>query len=225
MNSSKLILIRHGQSIWNKLNLFTGWVDVGLSKEGTDEAIRAGEEIRDIEVDVIFTSTLIRAHMTLFLAMMDRGKVPVFVHEEGGKERDWGTIYNKESEKNSIPIYRSWHLNERMYGKLQGFNKDDMRKKYGKEQVKVWRRSYRVAPPDGESLADTAERTLPYFKDKVVPFLKGGKNVLISAHGNSLRAIVMYLDNLGEGEVVKLEIPTGEPLIYEYSGGKFEKKR
>jgi 2,3-bisphosphoglycerate-dependent phosphoglycerate mutase len=222
---TKLILMRHGESEWNKLNVFTGWVDVPLSKKGVDEAIKGGEAIKDIPIDVIFTSTLIRAHMTLFLAMLNHssGKVPVFLHLEGGREQKWSKIYDEKRERNTIPVYHSWHLNERMYGALQGCNKDEMREKVGKEQVKIWRRSFDTAPPEGESLRMTAERTLPYFKKEIMPYLERGKNVFVSAHGNSLRAIVMHLDGLSSEEVVGLEIPTGEPILYEYERGKWIK--
>lgn len=224
VTKSKLILMRHGQSQWNKLNLFTGWVDVPLSSEGIEEAIKGGEKIKDIPIDVIFTSTLVRAHMTLFLAMLNHSskKTPVFQHKEGNLHK-WATIYNKKTEKETIPVYYSWHLNERMYGELQGLNKIETAKKFGEEQVKIWRRSFDVAPPNGESLKMTAERTLPYFKKEIIPFLEEGKNVFISAHGNSLRSIVMHLDNLSGDEVIKLEIPTGEPLIYTYDKGQWTK--
>lgn len=222
---SKLILMRHGQSLWNKLNIFTGWVDVPLSQEGIEEAIKGGEKIKDIPIDVIFTSALIRAHMTLFLAMLKHSskKTPVFQHKEGNM-KNWGKIYDEKLAKEIIPIYYSWHLNERMYGELQGKNKVEIAKQFGEEQFKLWRRSYDVAPPNGESLKMTAERTLPYFKKEIIPFLEKGKNVFVSAHGNSLRSIVMYLDNLSAEEVVKLEIPTGDPLIYLYDNGKWIKE-
>ena len=224
-NKTKLILMRHGQSQWNKLNLFTGWVDVPLSKEGVDEAIKGGEKIKDIPIDIIFTSTLVRAHMTLFLAMLSHSsnKTPVFQHREGNQHQ-WGKIYNKKTIEEIIPVHYSWCLNERMYGELQGLNKDEARQKFGVEQIKIWRRSYDIAPPSGESLKMTAERTLPYFKNEIVPHLESGKNVFVSAHGNSLRSIVMYLDNLSGEEVVKLEIPTGDPIIYEYDKGSWLKK-
>jgi 2,3-bisphosphoglycerate-dependent phosphoglycerate mutase len=222
--TSKLILMRHGQSEWNKLNLFTGWVDIPLSQEGVNEAIKGGEKIKDIHIDMIFTSTLIRAQTTLTLAMLQHSskKVPVFYHTEG-KQRDWSKINNKETLKDTIPVYYSWHLNERMYGDLQGLNKDETREKYGIEQVQLWRRSFDVAPPSGESLKMTSERTLPYFKKEIMPHLENGKNIFISAHGNSLRSIIMMLDNLSEEEVVALEIPTGEPIIYLYDQGKWIK--
>lgn len=214
---TKLILMRHGESVWNKKNLFTGWVDVPLSEKGIQEAIEGGKKIKDIPIDVIFMSTLIRSQTTGFLAMAQHStKKTLVIQHEKGKLQEWGTIYNDKVNDDIIPVYYSWHLNERMYGELQGNNKDEMRKKFGEEQVKIWRRSFDVAPPKGESLKDTAARTLPYFKDQIVPFLKKNKNVFIAAHGNSLRSIVMYLDNLTKDEVVNLEIPTGVPIIYSY---------
>ncbi len=222
----KLILMRHGQSLWNKKNIFTGWVDIPLSEKGIEEAIEGGKEIKDIPIDIIFTSTLIRAHMTLYLAMLHHSsqKIPVMVHLGEKKIFHWEKSHNKQSAKNLIPVFSSWHLNERMYGALQGQNKDEMRKKFGKEQVHLWRRSYDVAPPEGESLSDTSKRTIPYFKKKIVPFLEEGKNVFISAHGNSLRSITMFLENLSKEEVVNLELATGKPIVYTYRRGTFRKK-
>ncbi len=216
---SKLILMRHGESCWNKKNVFTGWVDIPLSKNGIDEAVSGGEKIKNINIDVIFTSCLIRAQMTAVLALLnhDSKRVPVFMHVSG-KMKKWGEIYSKEAKKEVIPVYYSWHLNERMYGELQGLNKDKTREKFGKKQVHLWRRSFNVAPPNGESLFLTSRRTLPYFRKKIIPFLEKGKNVFIVAHGNSLRAITMYLENLNSEEVVKLEIATGSPIIYSYDG-------
>lgn len=224
--SSKLILLRHGESEWNRLNLFTGWVDVPLSQKGVDEAIKAGEKIKDIPIDVIFTSTLIRAHMTLFLAMLKHSskKTPIFQHRSG-KMKDWAKIYDEKSFESTIPVHYSWHLNERMYGELQGLNKQKVREKYGEEQFKLWRRSYDHAPPSGESLKMTSERTLPYFKENIIPFLNDQKNVLISAHGNSLRSIVMHIENLSKEEIIALEIPTGEPIIYNYDKQIFVKEK
>jgi len=223
-SKTKLILMRHGQSCWNQKNLFTGWVDVPLTEKGIQEAIEGGKKIQDIPIDVMFTSSLIRAQMTAFLAMLHHHsqKVPILIHHEK-KMKDWGKIYSDKSEERTIPVYYSWHLNERMYGKLQGLNKDETREKYGKEQVHIWRRSYATAPPEGESLEMTSKRTLPYFKSEVMPFLEKKKNVFISAHGNSLRSIIMYLDNLNEDEVVKLEIATGDPIVYEYFDKKWKR--
>lgn len=216
---SKLVLLRHGESMWNKLNLFTGWVDVPLSDRGIEEALRAGELLKDYRFDVIFTSELIRAIQTAMLVMSrNRSGVPKVIHEDG-KMKEWGVVYGEHG-KNYVPVYKSWHLNERYYGKLQGWNKDHARKVYGEEQVHLWRRSYDVAPPDGESLKDTAERTVPYFRERVIPELEKGKNVLVSAHGNSLRSIVMHIEGLTKEEVLRLNIPTGGvPLVYEYENG------
>lgn len=222
---SRLILLRHGQSEWNKKNVFTGWIDIPLSREGVDEAYRAGEEIKNIPIDMIFTSTLIRGMMTVMLAMLVHSskKVPMILHQGEGKLDEWSKCYDQETEKELIPVIKAWELNERMYGELQGKNKEKMRQIYGPEQVQIWRRSYDVAPPGGESLKMTAERTLPFFEKHVIPELKKGKNVLISAHGNSLRSIVMQLDDLSEEEVLKLEIPTGKPLYYELHKSGFKK--
>ncbi|EHR78003.1 phosphoglyceromutase [Thermococcus litoralis DSM 5473] len=219
---SKLILIRHGESLWNKLNLFTGWVDVPLSERGIEEALKAGELLKEWKIDVVFTSELVRAIQTAMLVMSKNTSGVPKIEHENGKMKDWGIVYGEHG-KNYVPVYKSWHLNERYYGKLQGFNKDEAKKIYGEEQVLLWRRSYDIAPPGGESLKDTAERTIPYFKEKIIPELEKGKNVLVSAHGNSLRSIVMHIEKLTKEQVLKLNIPTGVPLIYEYSEGKLER--
>jgi len=215
---SKLILMRHGLSAWNEQNLFTGWVDIPLSEAGIREAIEGGKKIRDLPIDTIFTSTLVRAHMTLALAMLQHAskKVPVFLHLGQGKLDEWGQIYGEEAKKTVIPVYSAWELNERMYGRLQGLNKAETAKQFGAEQVQTWRRSFDTAPPGGESLAMTAARALPYFKKEILPRLQRNENILVCAHGNSLRAIVMNLDGLNKDQVVKLELPTGEPIIYEF---------
>ena len=220
---SQLILLRHGQSEWNKANLFTGWVDIPLSMQGVEEAFIAGEKIAHIPVDVIITTTLVRAQTTAFLAMLKHSskKIPVVLHPREGKLEDWARIYSDAAAQNVIPVLRSWELNERYYGELQGLNKDEMRRKYGADQVQIWRRSFDTAPPGGESLAMTAARTIPYFEKTIVPLLKEGKNVLVSAHGNSLRAIIMDLEKLNKDEVVKLEIATGDPILYTFNNGVF----
>lgn len=222
---SKLILLRHGQSKWNELNLFTGWVDVPLSQKGIEEALYAGKLISDIPIDIIFTSTLIRAQMTAMLAMSlhSSGKVPVILHRDKSKLEEWAKIYDENTKQQTIPVICSWELNERMYGELQGLNKAEMTKKFGADQIKKWRRSYDIAPPGGESLAMNAERTLPYFDKNIVPVLAEGKNVFISAHGNSLRAIMMELDRLSHEQVIQLEISTGEPILYDYIDGRLIK--
>jgi len=187
---SKLVIVRHGQSVWNKENKFTGWVDVDLAEKGVEEANRAGELLKDYKFDAAYTSVLKRANRTLDIILDKIGQT-------------------------DIPITYDEALNERMYGDLQGKNKDEMREEYGEEQVHIWRRSYDVPPPGGESLKDTAERVLPYFEKEIVPMIKAGKNIIISAHGNSLRALIMKLEDLTPEEILKTEVPTGVPKVYE----------
>lgn len=186
---AKLILVRHGQSLWNLENRFTGWVDVPLTEQGQSEARRAGEKLRGLQIDVAYTSALRRAQHTLDLIL--------------------------ESIPLQIPVIRDQALNERDYGDLAGLNKDDMKKKYGEEQVHIWRRSFDVPPPGGESLKNTSERTLPFFERAIMGDIRQGKNVLVAAHGNSNRSIAMALENLSPEEVIALELPTGIPRVYE----------
>jgi 2,3-bisphosphoglycerate-dependent phosphoglycerate mutase len=167
-------------------------------------------------------STLIRSQMTAMLAMSQHasGKIPLVLHPGEGKLEEWAKIFNQEAADSTIPVIRCWELNERMYGDLQGLNKAETAKKFGADQVQIWRRSYDVRPPNGESLEMTAARSIPYFKETILPLLNEGKNIFVSAHGNSIRSIIMYLDNLSHEAVVKLEIPTGEPIIYNCEKGK-----
>lgn len=187
----KLVLIRHGQSLWNLENRFTGWVDVPLSPTGIAEAEAAADALRELgePMHIAYTSALRRAQDTLTIMLERLG---------------WET-----------PVIRDQALNERHYGDLQGLNKDDLRREYGEEQVKIWRRSYDIAPPGGESLKDTAARTLPFFRRCILGDIKQGKNVLVVAHGNSNRSIVMYLDGLTGEQVVNLELATGQYLVYD----------
>jgi len=214
---TKLVLLRHGESIWNKENLFTGWYDVDLSEQGKAEAKRAGELLKaeGFTFDIAFTSVLKRAIRTLWMAMDEMDLL-------------W------------VPVERSWRLNERHYGALQGLNKAQTAEKYGEEQVLIWRRSYDVPPPPleetdprypgfdpryadlskadlpkAECLKDTVERFLPYWHETIAPTIQKGKKVIIAAHGNSLRALVKYLDNISDEDIVGLNIPTGVPLVYE----------
>ena len=190
---SILVLVRHGESQWNLENRFTGWVDVPLSPKGIEEAKAAGEKIKKekIHFDAAFTSNLQRAQNTL------------------------KSILEKLGQEN-ISLHMDEALNERHYGDLQGLNKAETAKKFGDEQVKIWRRSYDIAPPNGESLKDTAARTLPYFQRQVLPLLKAGKNIIVAAHGNSLRSIVMSLDKLTKEQVLELNLATGVPIIYRF---------
>ncbi len=223
--AAKLIMMRHGQSEWNRLNLFTGWVDIPLSVKGVEESVEGGKKIAHVPIDIIFTSSLIRAQMTAMLAMMSHssGKVPCVQHPNEGKLEEWAKVFSKSAKESCVPVYCAWELNERMYGELQGLNKRETMDKFGEEQVHIWRRSFDQAPPKGESLEMTAARTIPYFVEKILPLLKEGKNVFIAAHGNSLRSIVMFLDNLSHEQVVKLELATGEPLLYTFRGEKWSK--
>jgi 2,3-bisphosphoglycerate-dependent phosphoglycerate mutase len=213
----KIVFLRHGESIWNKINKFTGWTDVDLSEKGTSEAITSGIVLKEegYEFDIAYTSVLKRAIRTLWLALDEMDLM-------------W------------IPVYRSWRLNERHYGALQGLNKAETAAKHGEKQVLIWRRSYDIRPPEleetderfpgndpkyreipeneipkAECLKDTVARVLPYWHEQIVPTIKSGKKVLIAAHGNSLRALVKYLDNVPKEEILKLNIPTGIPLVYE----------
>lgn len=213
----KLVLIRHGQSEWNKLNLFTGWHDVDLSEEGVVEAMTAGKRIKEagLEFDAAFTSVLTRAIKTLNYVL-------------------------EESDQMWVPVNKSWRLNERHYGALQGLNKQETAEKYGADQVQKWRRSYDTLPPlleenderqakndrryqlldthaipSGENLKVTLERVIPYWMDTIAPEIKEGRRVVIAAHGNSLRALVKFLEGISDDEIMELEIPTGVPLVYE----------
>ena len=217
-----LILLRHGQSVWNQKNLFTGWVDIPLSQRGIQEALAAGEIIKNLPIDYIFTSTLVRSLMTALLAMTNHlsQKIPYIVHEE---RPDMSRIYSEKEAQQMIPLFQSSALNERMYGELQGKNKQEVAKQFGEEQVKLWRRSYRIAPPQGESIFDTGQRTLPYFQERILPLIQQGKNIFISAHGNSLRSLIMDLEKLTEEEVLSLELPTGKPIVYEWTEQQFTK--
>jgi 2,3-bisphosphoglycerate-dependent phosphoglycerate mutase len=192
-----MVLLRHGQSVWNAANKFTGWTDVDLSEIGEKEAKAAGEELADISFDVVYTSDLIRAQRTATIAMA------------------------RNTASNSPPTITDWRLNERNYGDLQGLDKDETREKFGAEQVHIWRRSYDVPPPGGESLETCAERTIPCLEELIIPDLEAGKTILVAAHGNSLRSIVMHIEGLTREEVLKLEIATGVPRSYTYENGKF----
>ena len=200
MKSSYLVLVRHGQSEWNEKNLFTGWKDPKLTPRGVDEAIKAGKELKEAgySFDKMFTSDLFRA-------------------------QDTGRIILEQMDIPSIEVIKDVSLNERNYGDLAGLNKDEARKKWGEDQVHIWRRSFDVPPPGGESLKDTAERVLPYFKENIIPELIEGLDILVAAHGNSLRALVMELEEISSEEIVELEISTGVPLIYKFEENKIER--
>ena len=194
-----LVLIRHGQSVWNATNRFTGWTDVELSQKGEIEAATAGEQLADVRFDVVHTSALMRAQRTAEIVM--------------SKNRVSGEIPTKQDER----------LNERHYGDLQGLNKAETAEIHGAEQVHIWRRSFDVPPPGGESLEMTAERTIPYFVEEIMPDLDSGMNVLVAAHGNSLRSIVMHIEDISPEDITGLEIPTGAPMYYEFDNGQISR--
>ena len=200
MKPCYLVLVRHGQSEWNKKNLFTGWKDPKLTPKGVEEAIKAGDELKSsgYSFDKMYTSELFRAQET-------------------------GRIILDRMGLNSIEVIKDLSLNERNYGDLAGLNKEDAKKNWGEDQVQIWRRSFDVPPPGGESLKDTAERVLPYFKQNIIPQLSEGLNILVAAHGNSLRALVMEIEKISPDEIVKLEIATGVPLIYKFIENKIER--
>jgi len=187
-----LVLVRHGESQWNLENRFTGWTDIPLSERGRKEAEEAGQKLKDYRFEAAYTSVLVRAIDTLSIILEATGQ-------------------------KDLPIFKDQALNERHYGDLQGLNKDDIRDKFGAEQLKLWRRSYDVRPPGGESLADTAARVLPYWDRNIFPRIRKGEDLLVVAHGNSLRALVMHLDHLSKEEVVELNIPTGVPRRYVFN--------
>ena len=193
---TELVLIRHGQSVWNAANRFTGWTDVELSEKGEIEAATAGEQLADVRFDVVHTSALIRAQRTAEIVMSN----------------------NRVS--GEIPTRKDERLNERHYGDLQGLNKAENAEIHGTEQVHIWRRSFDVPPPGGESLEMTADRTIPYFVEEIIPDLESGMNVLVAAHGNSLRSIVMHIEGISPEDITSLEIPTGIPLHYEFDNGE-----
>ena len=212
---SCLILVRHGESQWNLENRFTGWVDVPLSEKGIEESISAGEKLKDIEFDTIYVSHMLRAIQTLhyILIASNSKRTPIIYHEEK-RIRDWE--HHAGDSNTEIPIFMSVDLAERYYGNLQGLNKQKTREECGEEQVHLWRRSYDTRPPGGESLKNTCERTTPYFKKHILKDLRDGKTVLVSAHGNSLRAITMHLENISEKDIPNVEIPTGVPIVYTF---------
>jgi len=208
----RLILMRHGQSVWNAERRFSGWIDVPLSRLGVDEALAAGLLLHGKEIHRLYTSDLVRSSSSATLALVDHEQTPIPVEHGCSGQR-------------TIPWVRSFALRERHYGLLQGKKKDNAILEHGEEQVRVWRRGYDTPPPGGESLAMTSQRVVPYFNQEIEPHLERGETVFICAHGNSLRALCMELDALSPEQVQNLEIPTGIPLFYLYEGGQWTQEK
>lgn len=217
---AKLFLQRHLKSQWNVENRFSGWVDNPLSEEGISQGQEAADLIKDIEFDKVYTSPLSRNKQTVLrIFRLAGGKYPVFKYMDG-KMGKWGNMSGPE---NFMPVYVSEALNERYYGKLQGLNKSETIEKYGEEQVHLWRRSYNIAPPGGESLKDVCKRVNPFFKKYAEKDLKEGKNILIVASHNSLRAIVKYVENISNDKIMDIELPFGSLIKYEFENNKYKK--
>lgn len=223
---AKLVLLRHGESIWNKKNIFTGWVDIPLSEKGIQQALQTGEQLKEMKFSAVFTSYLVRAQMTAFLALSKvEGEVtPAVVHdEEHEKRNEWYQFPKMEDDTTILPVYLAEALNERFYGDLQGKNKDAVLQEVGQQQFHAWRRSYDGKPPEGESLAETVQRVIPYFEKEIISRVIKGENILVVAHGNTIRGIVKYIDHISDEEIAMVEIPLGEPMIYQFEEGMWGK--
>ncbi|HTW96228.1 MAG TPA: histidine phosphatase family protein [Candidatus Methylomirabilis sp.] len=220
---SYLILIRHGQSRWNLSNKFTGWVDVPLSRLGIREAEANARELKNFRIDVAFTSELVRAQETLLIILSSQNRTGIFLHHSEHRGRH--DHYYTPMASDEIPIYSSSILNERYYGLLQGLDKAMVRQKYGEKKVMEWRRSFQGRPPGGDSLADIYRKLIPYFKKQILPWLKKNKNVIVVAHGNTLRAMIKYLENISDQDVAHLELPNSQPLVYRFGAGKMRREK
>lgn len=214
-----LVLLRHAESVWNQKNRFTGWIDIPLSSKGIEDSLKVGEKLKTFSFTKVFISNLTRTEQTAMLALSKGDQIPYLVHSDSDRY-DPPEFLKKEM----LPVYVTEALNERYYGDLQGLDKDETRAKYGAQQVHIWRRSFDIAPPRGESLKLCSERTLPWFEEVVLPLMKKGEKVLIVAHGNSLRSIVMGIKNLSEEEILNLEIATGEIVSFSYQAGIWNEK-
>lgn len=220
---SQLILVRHGESRWNLANRFTGWVDVPLSQRGVEEAVACAGKLKGIKISHAFTSSLIRAQETLAIVLSEQRMTGVFLHANENKQNWYLCEYH--SEKTDILTRTTLLLNERYYGILQGWDKTAARKKFGEAQIRAWRRGYVSRPPGGESLQDVYERAVPFFIEKVIPLLSGKEAVIIASHGNTLRAIIKYIEKISPENIPHLYLPFGGPIIYDYRRGKFSRSR
>ncbi len=213
MKHGKLVIIRHGESRMNELNLFTGWIDISLSKAGIDEAHSVADHCQQFDYDAAFTSHLERAHETLLIILSHQRRIGMFQHDDNPR---YTRMKNAPQEftQNTIPIFMDQNLNERYYGDLQGLNKHLAEKTFGKDLITQWRRGYSDRPPNGESLQDVYNRVVPYFQKNIHPRIRAGKAVLIVAHGNTLRAIIKFLERIPDAQIPYVNLPTAQPLVY-----------
>jgi len=220
---SQLILVRHGESRWNSTGRFTGWVDVPLNEQGIKESLAAANRLRKIPLHVGFVSKLKRAQDTLNMILAHQQRTGIFLHT-GEKKQEWYSC-DHHTQKSEILVHTTTLLNERYYGDLQGLYKQDVRKQYGEAQVIAWRRGYRECPPGGgESLHDVYKRVVPFFLKNIVPNLQDGKNVIVASHGNTIRVIVKYLEKISTEQLPNINLPFGEPLLYEYRNGVLRRR-
>lgn len=216
----KLVLVRHGESRWNVCNRFTGWVDVPLSENGVREAERCAVHCQKYNFSAVYTSALERTHVTASIILSRQNRNGIIQHDESPRYRKWTRLSNTCG-GDDIPIYESPVLNERYYGDLQGMDKKQAEKVYGKKQVFAWRRSFSEKPPGGESLKQTFMRIHPYFDAHIVPRIAKSETVLLSGHGNTLRAIIMHIEDISKEDIVNIDLPEAKPLVYEYRRGTF----
>lgn len=220
MYMGKLVLVRHGESRWNLCNRFTGWIDVPLSEKGIKEAEECAQHCRQYAYAAAFTSNLTRAQETLLIILSQQDRTGVFQHDHDPKYSTWIRGSNRCS-GSDIPVFASSALNERYYGALQGMEKGSAERKYGKEKVQAWRRGYTNRPPRGESLEEAHARMHPYLVKKILPRVRRGENILVTAHGNTLRAAIKHLEGISDEQIALVDLPEAKPLIYEYRKGRF----
>jgi len=222
---AKLFLLRHFKSQWNLENRFSGWTDVPISQDGKKDALKKAKEVFQIRIDEIFTSPLFR-NIDTVARILEAGKqkYPIFISRDGGKTQKWGDYF--EGPRNLMPVYVTENLNERYYGKLEGLDKKETIAKYGEEKVRLWRRSYNISPPGGgENLKDVCKRVLPFYKKYILKDLKAGKNVLVVASHNSLRALIKYLEKISDKDIINVEIDYGALLKYEFNRSGLPKNK
>lgn len=223
MKHGTLVLVRHGESRMNVLNRFTGWIDIPLSETGIQEAHTVANHCKQFEYDTAFTSELERAHETLLIILAEQKHIGVFQHG-GDKRYNHLDSASDDFISSTIPIFTSENLNERSYGKLQGLEKQKAEVKFGKDQVFAWRRGFTDTPPGGESLKDVYERVVPFFEKEIHPRIKSSETVLITAHGNTLRAVIKFLEHIDEDQIPFIDLPTGHPIVYFCTGDQFTRE-